>query len=188
METNLSDASFRAEQSWESPLSVTRFPFLLRSESFCESARRVWGLWRFLILPSRPRCPRCAGPKPVFVRGVLVSNLISIRMAAPLSPQLQLSSLKLTRSASLSTSSPLSQNALFLCFRGPYDRCSVPLHWCRCCRSPSVLPSLDLAFFDPLTRNIQPGGSSYPSLTRSSPSLPAPAVPSSPARALASPV
>ena len=188
MKINLSHASFWVEQSWEYPLSVTRFPFLLYSERFCESARRVWGLWRFLILPSHPRCPRCAGPDPTFVRGVLVSNGINIRVAAALSPQLQLSSLKLTRSTSLSTSSPLSQNALFLCFRGPCDRCSVPLHWCRCCRPPLVLPSLDLAFFDPLTRNIQPGGSSYPSPTRSSPSLPPPVDPPSPARTLASPV
>ena len=36
---------------------------------------------------------------------------------------------------------PLSRDGLFLCFHGPCDRCSVPLRWCRCRRSPLVFCS-----------------------------------------------
>jgi len=49
--------------------------------------------------------------------------------------QLQLSSLKLTRPTSLSTS-PLSRDAILLCSRGPCDCCSVSFRWCRRCCSP----------------------------------------------------
>ena len=82
-------------------------PFSAPSESFCESARRVWRSWRFLPSASHPRCHHCAGPEPAFVRCVLVSNRISIRMSAAVSLQLQLSILKLIRPTSLSTT-PLS--------------------------------------------------------------------------------
>ena len=69
------------------------------SAPFAEDSRklvhRVWGLWQFLLSTSRPRCSRCSGSGPTFVRGVPVSNRINIWMSAALSPQLQISSLKL---------------------------------------------------------------------------------------------
>ena len=74
-------------------------------------------------------------------------------MSAPLSLQLQPSTLKLPSSPSLSTSS-LSRDVVFLYPYGPCDRCSVPLRRCRCRRSPLVLHSLDLYFDRPT--NPQP--------------------------------
>ena len=87
VETNLLDAAFWREQSWESPSSVIRLPFCSPRQELLESARRGWHSWGFLPSTSHPRCPHCAGPEPAFVRCVLVSNRISIRMAAALSPQ-----------------------------------------------------------------------------------------------------
>ena len=124
----------------------------------CSFVSLLSGLPQFLLSTSHPRWPRCSGSNVTFVHGVLVSNRINIHMsAAPLSSASALSSLKLHRSTSLSTS-PLSHDVVFLRLCDPCDCCSVPLHRCRRCHSSLVLHSRSSSTIDPLTRNLQPRG------------------------------
>ena len=141
VETNLPDAAFWTERSWESPSSVARLPFCSLRRELLESARRVWRSGRFLPSTSRPRCHHCAGPEPAFVRCVLVSNRISIRMAAALSLQLQLSSLKLIRPSSLFTT-PLSLSRCCPSLLSPSSRSLPSLSSSVWMRPSSVSPHL----------------------------------------------